>query len=99
MKKKINLVSTIFSLLFFVLGIVLLILGFAVEKGYKSLAITGTVLMVLSLVLSALIYFVQKETTGSEAKMNEEATAICPHCGKKNPGNIPYCTHCGCRLK
>lgn len=99
MKRKSNLVSTVFSLLFFVLGIVLLIVGFLVEKGYKGLAITGTVLMVLSLVLSIAIYFVQKETTGIDKKIEKDATAVCPHCGKTNPGNIPYCTHCGCRLK
>ena len=98
MKHKTNLVVTIFSLIFFLAGISLLVTGLAVEKKYATISIIGTVLMVLSLCLSLLIFFIRKETVDT-VEVKKDATAICPHCGKENPNDIPYCTHCGCRLK
>ena len=99
MKKK-PIVLLVFSLLFVVLGIALMIAGIIIEKSFSLYAILGLVLAIIGVVVFLFTFFVSKETDPvNEAKVDENSIAICPHRGANNPSKNPYCTKCGCRLK
>lgn len=98
-KNKKNRIALISFILFLILGVVLIVVGMVVEKKYTTIAITGTVLLAVSVLVFVSFMSLTKETEAKNVNIKKDATAICPHCGKENPGNIPYCTNCGCRLK
>ena len=81
------------------IGLVLMIIGIAIDKSFSALAILGLVLMIVGIFLLMMVLMIHKEVEVESYEQKKGDYCTCPHCGATNPSDIPYCTHCGCRLK
>ncbi len=83
-----------------IIGIVIGIVGicFKVDSGLFALFYIGLALVIGGIIALIPALLIKKEVQ-SNVKYDDNAIAICPHCGAKNNNKIPYCTKCGCRLK
>jgi uncharacterized paraquat-inducible protein A len=87
------------GIILFVLFLTGMIVSACLEQGFKFYAYVFLTLVILTLLIFAFLLAVLSETSQNEAELSKKATAICPNCGKENPGDAPYCQYCGHPLK
>lgn len=100
-KNKSFLVFLIIDASFLILSIVGMIVAVIVEKGFKTFGAIALSILIVTILVGIMMIAVKSvvKSMPNEGEIQEGATAICPTCGKENPGDAPYCNQCGSPLK
>lgn len=100
-KNRTFFVFLIIDIVIALLSVAGLIMAVVMEKGLKTFGAMALSILIVSVLVGLMMIAVKTviKPVETEGEVKEGATAICPTCGNENPGDAPYCLHCGSPLK